>query len=421
MRGVAAVNKIRSMARAFLANPQLLFVKPSINTFMCSYMNKFRARTVGRNLIVHSHLPPLNSKAYSRFVDRHLIARTSGPSHAQIGVTNLCPQNCDYCYNKNRSGRVIDSETIIRIAKELKESGVVWLGLTGGEPLLNKDLAKIVESVSEDCAVKLFTTGCTLTPRLAIDLKSAGLFSVSVSLDHWNEATHDAGRKYKGAFKEAMRAIDTFRNLGGIDVGVSAVLTREMIRTDQTEKFLDFLDTLSVHEAWLSEVKPTTKEFWDDRLVITEEDRLKLVRLQDRYNSGQRMTVNYLGHFEGKENFGCNAGNKMVYIDAFGEVSPCVFAPMSFGSVYETNIRQILGEMRRRFHSDLKCFVNKNYRIFEKHSNGERVFGKESSLKIMDEVDFGELSAFFRLYYAGGRNREAAWEQPSARRITEPA
>ena len=106
-----------------------------------------------------------------------------------------------------------------------------------------------------------------------------------------------------------------------------------MIRGGQVEGFLQFLKGLEVDEAWLSEVKPSIEAFWDDNLIITEEDRLKLVRLQDRYNAGGRMTVNYLGHFEGKECFGCNAGHKMVYVDAFGEVSPCVFTPMSFGNV----------------------------------------------------------------------------------------
>ena len=62
--------------------------------------------------------------------------------------------------------------------------------------------------------------------------------------------------------------------------------------------------------------------------------------MQDAHNrrSGgvaDGMVVNYLGHFEGRENFGCNAGCKMVYVDTFGEVSPCVFLPFSFGNVRE--------------------------------------------------------------------------------------
>ena len=110
-----------------------------------------------------------------------------------------------------------------------------------------------------------------------MDLKQAGLFSVSISLDHWEEEKHDRGRRYKGAFQEALKAIDIFKSVGGIQVGVSAVLSREMIRNNQVEEFLEFLKGLDIHEAWLSEVKPSLEAFWDNNLVITEEERLKLV------------------------------------------------------------------------------------------------------------------------------------------------
>jgi len=386
------------LARVVGSNPQMLRIRPSILGFLSGYMNKFRIRNVGGNLILHSHLPPLNSAAYSRFVREQVLDGNVGPSHAQIGITNACPQRCEYCYNRNRQGRVMDKETILRTVRQLRQSGVVWLGLTGGEPLLNRDIAEIVESASHDCAVKLFTTGCTLTREKALELRRAGLFSVSISLDHWQEEVHDRVRRYEGAFRQALNAIDVFRSVGGIQVSVSAVLSREVIENDQVDEFLGFLDGLGVDEAWLSEVKPSLEAFWNDALVITEEHRLKLVRLQDRYNAGGRMTVNYLGHFEGKECFGCNAGNKMVYVDAFGEVSPCVFTPMSFGNVQASPLTEMLEEMRNLFPSEDGCFINKNYRLLQKHSVGRTFLGRPESLRMLQEVSFGGLSRFNGLY-----------------------
>jgi MoaA/NifB/PqqE/SkfB family radical SAM enzyme len=387
------------LARIVSSNLQMLQVQPSTLKFLSDYMSKFRIQKVGDNLILHSHLPPLNSRAYSRFVNEHLLSRTSGPSHAQIGVTNACPQRCAYCYNRNRQGKPMDKDTILKTARELKRMGMVWLGLTGGEPLLNNDLAEIVSEVSGDCAVKLFTTGCTLTREKAIQLKQAGLFSVSVSLDHWLEEKHDEGRRYQGAFQQALRGIRIFQEVGGIQVGVSAVLSREMIVNDRVEEFLHFLEGLGVHEAWLSEVKPSLEAYCDDTLIITEEDRLKLVKLQDVCNSRGKMTVNYLGHFEGKECFGCNAGNKMVYVDAFGDVSPCVFTPMSFGNVMASSVSEIFAEMKARFPSEDGCFINKNYRLLQRYSAGRHTLDKADTLKMLEEVHFGGLSKFNQLYY----------------------
>jgi MoaA/NifB/PqqE/SkfB family radical SAM enzyme len=387
------------LVKALLSNPQILKTKFSINRFLLQYLRKFKPRKVGRNLILHSHLPPVNSKAYTRFINEHLLAKTDGPSHAQIALTNACPQNCEYCYNKDRKGKVMDTAIIKRVVQELKDMGVFWLGFTGGEPLLQKDIVEITESVGEDCAVKLFTTGCTLTSQLAQDLRNAGLFSVSVSLDHWKQELHDKARRYAGAFQTALKAIDIFKSLGDVDVGVSAVLSKEMIKRAEVEEFLDFLIGLGIHEAWLSECKPSVEDFWTDDKVVTEQERLKLVELQDRYNREGKITVNYLAHFEGKEHFGCNAGHKMVYIDPFGEVSPCVFIPMTFGNVREESPKKIFKEMKSHFPSEDRCFINKNYRLIQKYFKGTAPLGIQDSVKVTKEACYGPRSRFFQLYY----------------------
>jgi MoaA/NifB/PqqE/SkfB family radical SAM enzyme len=388
--------------KALSRNPQILRAGPAVNLFLLRYLRKFKPVNVGGWVILHSHLPPLNHPAYKRFIDEHLLQKPAGPSHAQVGLTNACPQRCACCYNKGRTGRVMDTPDLKRVVEELKALGVFWLGFTGGEPLLNRDIVEITEAAASGCAVKLFTTGATLTPRLASDLKKAGLFSVSVSLDHWREDEHDRARGTPGAFRQALRAIEIFKNLGGLHVGVSAVLSREMILRDETEELLEFLTTLEIHEAWLSEAKPSVEAFWRKELVITEEERRKLVALQDRYNRAGKITVNYLGHFEGREHFGCNAGHKMVYVDAFGEVSPCVFLPLTFGNIREKPLRQIFAEMRGHFPSEESCFINKNYGLLKKHQRGKVPLERAESERLLADVRFGPLARFFKIYYAGG-------------------
>ncbi len=132
-----------------------------------------------------------------------------------------------------------------------------------------------------------------------------------------------------------------------------------MLQGNQVQEFLKFLIGLGVHEAWLSETKPTVEAFWNEAAVITEEERLGLINVQDKYNKEEKITVNYLGHFEGGEQFGCNAGHKMVYIDAFGEVSPCVFTPMTFGNVRDNSVQTIFSEMKRHFPSESGCLLTK--------------------------------------------------------------
>lgn len=385
--------------RATLATPQIALARPSVNRFLYRYLKKFRMLDVDGNLIIHSHLPPLNSPAYARFVKEHLLAKIPGPSHAQIGVTSACPQHCTYCYNKDRTGRPLDQETILRTIRELQELGVFWLGLTGGEPLLNRDLPRIIEYASRNCAVKLFTTGSTLTQPLARDLRNAGLFSVAVSLDSWREEEHDRARGCKGAFRAALRAIELCKRIPGLHVSVSAVLPPGLLLRETAEQFLDFLHGLGIHEAWLSEAKPAVAACQKKELVITPEQRAMLMALQDRWNREDGMTVNYLGHFEDASHFGCSAGKKMVYVDAFGEVSPCVFIPMTFGNVQRTSLREIYPRMAARFPGENGCFINRNYRILQTfRPAGSPVIDAEAT-HVMDKITFGPQARFFELQY----------------------
>jgi len=401
------LKNLRFLARTLWRQPRMLRVQPALNLFFLRYIGNFQVKDSGGHWIVHSHLPPLNHKAFGRFINDHLLKRIDGPSHAQIGLTNACPQACAYCYNRDRRGQAMDTETILRTVRQLIELGVCWLGLTGGEPLLNPDIARIVASASDECAVKLFTTGSTLTREKALELKQAGLFSISVSLDHWLPEIHDRNRGLAGAFATALHAIDIFKQTGSIQVGVSAVIGREMLRRGQVEEFLEFLQGLGIDEAWLCEAKPSVAAFWDEEQLVSEAERLQLARIQDRYNRRAGMTVNYLGHFESRDFFGCNAGHKMVYVDACGEVSPCVFTPMTFGNIRNRPLKEIFAEMKSYFPSEDTCFINKNFPLIRDASRGQGFLDPAASLRVMAKAEFGPPSGFFRLYLRNKKGTKA--------------
>jgi MoaA/NifB/PqqE/SkfB family radical SAM enzyme len=172
-----------------------------------------------------------------------------------------------------------------------------------------------------------------------------------------------------------------------------------MLKREVVEEYLEFLCGLDIHEVWLSEAKPSAAAYQNENLIVTQEERAMLIDLQDRFNKEGGMTINYLGHFEDKQHFGCSAGHKMVYVDAFGEVSPCVFIPMAFGNVKELSVKEIYRKMLERFPTESNCFINKNYKTLQKYMQPDSLIGMEDSLKIMDEIQFGPLPKFFELQY----------------------
>src|SRR5689334_18334927 len=122
----------------------------------------------------------------------------------RISVTDRCNFRCTYCMPKEVFGRdfaflgrdeLLTFEEIARLTRLFVQMGVRKVRLTGGEPLLRRDLERLVEQLSaidglDDIA--LTTNGSLLTRERAVALKAAGLSRVTISLDSLDDATFRA-------------------------------------------------------------------------------------------------------------------------------------------------------------------------------------------------------------------------------------
>src|SRR5258706_8792797 len=129
----------------------------------------------------------------------HITDRLARPMRdLRISVTDRCNFRCTYCMPKevfDRNHRflphseLLSFEEITRLARVFVAHGVEKIRLTGGEPLLRKDLARLVQMLAElttpdgrDIDLALTTNG-SLLARHAGDLARAGLKRITVSLD----------------------------------------------------------------------------------------------------------------------------------------------------------------------------------------------------------------------------------------------
>ena len=88
----------------------------------------------------------------------------------------------------------------------------------------------------------------------------------------------------------------------------------------------------------------------------------------------------------------------MIYIDAGGNVSPCVFLPVSFGNIMRRSVREIYADMKRRFPTENRCFINENYRLLEKNYRDCLPLTEGETLAMMKEVTFAPMARFFQLH-----------------------
>lgn len=137
----------------------------------------------------------------------------------RISVTDKCNLNCFYCHREGISSKgeeELTPEEIARVVRIGAKHGVTKVKLTGGEPLLRKDIIEIVEEISgideiEDISM---TTNGILLSKYAEKLRNAGLNRINISLDTLNPEKY---RKITGGG-------DIEKALSGIDAAIEAKL-----------------------------------------------------------------------------------------------------------------------------------------------------------------------------------------------------
>ncbi|REE97595.1 pyrroloquinoline quinone biosynthesis protein PqqE [Thermomonospora umbrina] len=156
------------------------------------------------------------------------MAAVNPPWAMLAELTHACPLRCPYCSNPTEltaRSRELDTAAWVRIFAEAGALGVRHAHLSGGEPLLRRDLPELVAAASgAGIYTQLVTSGLGLTGRRLAGLTAAGLRSVQLSVQAADAATSDriAGRRSFDAKREAAAVI----RASGLPLGLNVVLHR---------------------------------------------------------------------------------------------------------------------------------------------------------------------------------------------------
>lgn len=136
--------------------------------------------------------------------------------YVRLSVTDRCDFRCVYCMSENMQflprDSVLKLEEIARIGKIFSGLGVETFRLTGGEPLIRRDLPWLVEQLAAHSEVVMTTNGSRLT-QFAAPLKQAGLSRLNISLDTLDERQfHELTRT--GHLKDVLNGIDAAQTAG---------------------------------------------------------------------------------------------------------------------------------------------------------------------------------------------------------------
>ena len=154
----------------------------------------------------------------------------------RISVTDRCNFRCVYCMPKEvydaeheflPRADLLTFEEITRVARIFVAQGVTKLRLTGGEPLLRRNIERLVEMLAKLGDVDLtLTTNGTLLGRKARSLRDAGLTRVTVSLDSLDDATFRAMNDVDFPVAKVLEGIDAAAAAGLAPIKVNMVVKR---------------------------------------------------------------------------------------------------------------------------------------------------------------------------------------------------
>ena len=198
-------------------------------------------------------------------------------NYLRVSVTDRCNLRCVYCMPPGgvkliSHDQVLRNEEIVRLVNAAAMVGITKIRLTGGEPLVRKGLAQLVEAIAEVPGIDdiALTTNGILLPSMADTLKEAGLKRVNISLD-----TLDPGLFRRitrsGEIDQVWKGIDTALDRGLNPVKINTVVMRGINDSEIGEiaaltlkyplhvRFIELMP-VGVSDAWAKEkVVPTAK------------------------------------------------------------------------------------------------------------------------------------------------------------------
>ncbi len=321
----------------------------------------------------------------------------------RISVTDRCNFRCGYCMPKDVFGRgykflrkkqLLSYEEIQRLVNLFSGFGVTKLRLTGGEPLLRKDIEHLISMLASVHGIRdiaLTTNASLLTMERAKLLRNSGLNRVNISLDALDKDIYQQINEINSPLDNVLRGIDHAMEAGFEAVKVNMVVQKGVNHTDILPmvkrfrnsgvilRFIEFMD-VGNHNHWSMDKVFTARE-----IVNVIHDTFPLQPMEANYHGEVAKRWRYL---DGAGEIGVIAsisqpfcgGCARARLSAVGELFTCLFATSGF------NLHSLL---RAGYSDDVigqkieQIWVQRDDRYSESRSlSGDQVTTESNSQKV---------------------------------------
>lgn len=280
-------------------------------------------------------------------------------NYLRISVTDRCNYRCRYCMPEagvifKEHDKLLSLEDIVFFVEVAQEFGIKNLRLTGGEPLVRSGITDLIHMLKHLDSIQniALTTNGALLPKMAGELKRAGLDRVNISLDTLDPESF----KYitrRGTLDEVIAGIDAALEVGFHPVKINCVVVRSLkqnlidfIRMSvEKELHVRFIEYMPVGESagfddtgWseqdtipndelLAHIQELAREAGYGELQAL--DRTKLLGFGPAHYYSLPHAKGSLGFIAARSNHFCSSCNRLR-LTSEGELRPCLFSDLEY-------------------------------------------------------------------------------------------
>lgn len=196
-------------------------------------------------------------------------------NYLRVSVTKRCNLNCTYCGAQSCTDEYeLSAAEIEKIVRAFARCGITKVRLTGGEPLIRKDICEIAERIAGIEGIRkiaLTTNGINLK-KYALPLKNAGVSAVNISLDTTDKAQFKKITGFDG-LQRVFDGIEECERVSLSPIRINAVLVRGQNEA-AAENLIDIARTRKIDVRFI-ELMPFSTDGENEASVIKGEDILK--------------------------------------------------------------------------------------------------------------------------------------------------
>jgi MoaA/NifB/PqqE/SkfB family radical SAM enzyme len=298
-----------------------------------------------------------------------------------IAYSYACNLRCKHCTASRfkKDGRKLTPPDLRKLSDEAHLFGLCQLCISGGEPLIFKDLDDVITSLQPDkFHLTMSTNGHFLTEEMARHLKELGLDKVKVSLDDFDEKKHNSNRNSNGAYKKAIDAMLNAKK-AGLSVVIQTVVTRQNCQSGQIIKMAKFAQE---HDYTVDVLIARATGEWEGKheVLINEDDACFLRKAHEEYPVLHRDTFPSYGMDKG-----CGCVKACLHVTQYGDVLPCVYVHIGIGNIFKESLKDIIdrGMSIKHFKEhNPKCLSGEDRNFIEKYM--VKFYGKQLPVNYSD-------------------------------------